>query len=182
MAEKGKIKGKIFVIGLSVLILAGFLMFATYYISDKNQFLEVKDAADDPGKYENSEIRIIGKVGEIYYDNDNPNEPMFELHDLKDNNIKIIVNATHPVPYLFNQSETVKVIGIMESENGTHMVRAVYVLMESRSTGLDSLFTAYSIVWMGWFIYLVYVHQKQGRLEADIKNLQEMVSFSERRK
>lgn len=42
-------------------------------------------------------------------------------------------------------------------------------------SGILHLYIAYSIVWIGWFIYLVYLHVKQARLEREIENLEGLV-------
>jgi len=39
-----------------------------------------------------------------------------------------------------------------------------------------ALYLAYSIVWIGVFGYLLYVHLRQRRVERDIKTLKEAVS------
>ena len=41
--------------------------------------------------------------------------------------------------------------------------------------GMDFLYGAYTAVWLGWFLYLIYLYQRQSRLEKDMHNLKEMV-------
>jgi len=39
-----------------------------------------------------------------------------------------------------------------------------------------ALYLAYSIVWVGVFGYIVYMHLRQRRIEKDLKTLREVVS------
>lgn len=46
---------------------------------------------------------------------------------------------------------------------------------------LDALYIAYSIIWVGLFGYLVYLHMKQIKISNELKLLHEMVEKNERR-
>jgi CcmD family protein len=40
---------------------------------------------------------------------------------------------------------------------------------------LEALYIAYSVIWLGLFGYLVYLHMKQVKLANELKLLEEMV-------
>jgi CcmD family protein len=42
--------------------------------------------------------------------------------------------------------------------------------------GLDELYMAYTVIWLGVFGYMVYLHLRQQRLLKDVKNLEGMLS------
>lgn len=42
--------------------------------------------------------------------------------------------------------------------------------------GLDELYIAYTVIWLGVFGYMLYLHLKQQRLLKDVKNLEGMLS------
>ncbi|UCG69851.1 MAG: CcmD family protein [Thermoplasmata archaeon] len=44
---------------------------------------------------------------------------------------------------------------------------------------LDALYIAYSIIWVGLFGYLVYLHIKQMKISNELKLLHEMVEKNE---
>ena len=48
-------------------------------------------------------------------------------------------------------------------------------------SGITQLYIAYSIIWVLWFIYLLYLHLKQSKLEKDISNLESVVMRNGRR-
>ena len=39
-----------------------------------------------------------------------------------------------------------------------------------------ALYVAYSIVWIGVFVYLLYIHMKQRNIDRDLKSLKEEVA------
>lgn len=50
-------------------------------------------------------------------------------------------------------------------------------------SGITYLYAAYTIVWIGWFVYLLYLHIKQSKLEKDLDNLEGLVkSYGRKRK
>lgn len=42
-------------------------------------------------------------------------------------------------------------------------------------SGINFLYAGYTAVWLGWFLYLLYLHGKQSKLEKDFINLERMV-------
>jgi CcmD family protein len=42
--------------------------------------------------------------------------------------------------------------------------------------GLDELYIAYTVIWLGVFGYMLYLHMRQQRLLKDVKNLEGIVS------
>ena len=44
---------------------------------------------------------------------------------------------------------------------------------------LEALYAAYSIIWIGLFGYLVYLHRKQIKLSSELKLLEELVEKNE---
>ncbi len=42
--------------------------------------------------------------------------------------------------------------------------------------GLDELYIAYTVIWLGVFGYMLYLHLRQQRLLKDVKNLKGMLS------
>lgn len=42
--------------------------------------------------------------------------------------------------------------------------------------GLDELYMAYTVIWLGVFGYMLYLHLRQQRLLKDVKNLEGMLS------
>ncbi len=44
---------------------------------------------------------------------------------------------------------------------------------------LEALYIAYTIIWVGLFGYLVYLHMKQTKLSSELKLLEEMVKKNE---
>jgi CcmD family protein len=46
---------------------------------------------------------------------------------------------------------------------------------------LDALYIAYSIIWVGLFGYLVYLHMKQIKISNELKLLHEMVEKIEQK-
>ncbi len=46
---------------------------------------------------------------------------------------------------------------------------------------LEALYIGYSIIWVGLFGYLMYLHLKQSKLAKDLKLLEEMVETNERK-
>ena len=42
------------------------------------------------------------------------------------------------------------------------------------------LFLAYTFVWVGIFAYLWFIHRRMGKLEQDLKVLQERIALSKR--
>ncbi len=42
--------------------------------------------------------------------------------------------------------------------------------------GLDGLYIAYTVIWLGVFGYMLYLHLRQQRLLKDVKNLEGMLS------
>jgi CcmD family protein len=42
--------------------------------------------------------------------------------------------------------------------------------------GLDELYIAYTVIWLGVFGYMLYLHLRQQRLLKDVKNLEGMLS------
>lgn len=48
--------------------------------------------------------------------------------------------------------------------------------------GLIELYIAYTIVWLGLFGYMAYLHWRQIKLRKDIKNLEEMMMRHAERK
>jgi CcmD family protein len=49
-------------------------------------------------------------------------------------------------------------------------------------TDLIYLYSAYTIVWLGLFFYMVRLHLTQRRLDKDIKMLQEIFNENKRKK
>jgi CcmD family protein len=49
-------------------------------------------------------------------------------------------------------------------------------------SGIEYLYIAYTVIWLGWFVYLIYLHLKQSKIEKDIKNLEDMVKSRDRRR
>jgi CcmD family protein len=41
--------------------------------------------------------------------------------------------------------------------------------------GLDELYIAYTVIWLGVFGYMLYLHLRQNRLLRDVKNLEGMM-------
>jgi len=41
--------------------------------------------------------------------------------------------------------------------------------------GLDELYIAYTVIWLGVFGYMVYLHLRQKRLLRDVRNLEGML-------
>ncbi|MEE9116165.1 MAG: CcmD family protein [Thermoplasmata archaeon] len=42
--------------------------------------------------------------------------------------------------------------------------------------GLDELYIAYTVIWLGVFGYMLYLHLRQQRLLKDVKNLEGVLS------
>ncbi|MCK5291291.1 MAG: CcmD family protein [Thermoplasmata archaeon] len=42
--------------------------------------------------------------------------------------------------------------------------------------GLDELYIAYTVIWLGVFGYMLYLHMRQQKLLKDVKNLEGMLS------
>lgn len=42
--------------------------------------------------------------------------------------------------------------------------------------GLDELYIAYTVIWLGVFGYMLYLHLRQRRLMRDINNLEGIMS------
>lgn len=48
--------------------------------------------------------------------------------------------------------------------------------------GLEALYIGYTIIWVGLFGYLVYLHMKQTKLTKDLSLLEEMVKKDDRKR
>ena len=42
--------------------------------------------------------------------------------------------------------------------------------------GLDELYMAYTVIWLGVFGYMLYLHMRQQKIMKAVKNLEVMVS------
>jgi CcmD family protein len=42
--------------------------------------------------------------------------------------------------------------------------------------GLDELYMAYTVIWLGVFGYMLYLHMRQQKILKDVKNLEGMLS------
>jgi CcmD family protein len=49
-------------------------------------------------------------------------------------------------------------------------------------SGITYMYIGYTVIWLGWFLYLLYLHSKEARLEKDLKNLEEMVKRNDRKR
>lgn len=41
--------------------------------------------------------------------------------------------------------------------------------------GLDELYVAYTLIWLGLFVYMVFLHWRQSKLTREIENLKGVV-------
>jgi CcmD family protein len=42
--------------------------------------------------------------------------------------------------------------------------------------GLDDLYLAYTVIWLGVFGYMLYLHMRQQKILKDVKNLEGILS------